>query len=282
MIQILIIGSSSYVGNNIKKWLAKEPKNYCVDAISIRDNSWKKKNFSNYKVVIYVAGIAHKKETKENAKEYYEVNRDLTYAVAVKAKADKVQQFIFLSSMSVYGLDTGIIEENTPLKPKSNYGISKLQAEELLKTLDDQEFHVAILRPPMIYGKGCKGNYKRLSKLARITPFFPMIENKRSMVYIDNLSEFIKQLVDKEKSGIFFPQNEEYVCTSDLVVAINKIHGNRVILVKFLNFFIKLMKSKTMLKVFGNLVYEKRMSKDENIEKYCLIDFKESIRLTEE
>src|SRR5690606_7124221 len=117
-------------------------------------------------VVIHVAGIAHVKETKENADLYYKVNRDLAFEVAKKAKNEGVKQFIFLSSMSVYGIETGIIKINTPTNPKTNYGRSKLEAEELISSIESDSFKVAILRPPMIYGKGCKGNYIRLANLA--------------------------------------------------------------------------------------------------------------------
>lgn len=167
MKRILITGKNSYIGSRFQEWLAKHPDKYKVDAISLRDESWKEKDFSEYDVVYHVAGIAHRKETKENRELYYKVNRDLAYEVAKKSKQDGIKQFIFLSTMSVYGLESGVIDEHTPLKPKSNYGKSKLQAEELIKPLEDDSFKIAILRPPMVYGKGCKGNYPRLAKLAK-------------------------------------------------------------------------------------------------------------------
>lgn len=166
MKSILITGKNSYIGSRFEEWLAKYPDKYKVDAISLRDESWKEKDFSEYDVVYHVAGIAHRKETKENRELYYAVNRDLAYEVAKKSKQDGIKQFIFLSTMSVYGLESGVIDEHTPLKPKSNYGKFKLQAEELIKPLEDDSFKIAILRPPMVYGKGCKGNYPRLVFLA--------------------------------------------------------------------------------------------------------------------
>src|SRR5699024_4004170 len=91
----------------------------------------------------------------------------------------------FLSTMSVYGLNEGIINEHTPLKPKTHYGKSKLQAEERIKLLATDTFKVAIIRPPMIYGKGCKGNYQRLRKLALMTPVFPDIYNYLRMIIVN-------------------------------------------------------------------------------------------------
>ena len=154
MKRILITGVNSYVGNSLEAWLAKEPHNYQVDKISLRDGSWKKRDFSNYDSIVHVAGIAHRKETKDNKHLYYEVNRDLAFEVAEKAKREGVSHFIFLSSISVYGINEGVIDENTIPKPTSNYGRSKLEAEQLIRTLEDERFKVAILRPPMIYGKG--------------------------------------------------------------------------------------------------------------------------------
>ncbi|MFD1607124.1 NAD-dependent epimerase/dehydratase family protein [Oceanobacillus luteolus] len=279
---ILITGKDSYVGNSFEGWLKNYPGKYKVDKISLRDESWKKQEFSSYDVVLHVAGIAHMKETKENQHLYYQVNRDLAYKVAQKAKNDGVNQFIFLSSMSVYGMDTGVITRDTVPRPKTNYGKSKLQAEELINTLNDELFKIAILRPPMIYGKGCKGNYSRLAKLAVKTPVFPKIKNKRSMIFIDNLNEFTRNIIDRNDNGIFFPQNESYVCTSELVNIIAGIHGKQILFSKIFNPVIRRFNSGTINKVFGDLVYEKSMSSVNSNRDYALIKFEESIRKTED
>jgi nucleoside-diphosphate-sugar epimerase len=220
MKNILITGKNSYIGISLENWLKREPYKYRVDTVDMKDGSWKEKDFSEYDVVFHVAGITHIKETSENQDLYYKVNRDLAYETAQKAKEDGVEQFIFLSSMSVYGIEKGVIEKNTPLKPNSAYGKSKIEAEELINKLEDNSFTVATLRPPMVYGKGCRGNYPRLAKFALKTPIFPQIDNKRSMIYIDNLSEFVKQLIDNQSGGLFFPQNAEYVNTSEMVTAL--------------------------------------------------------------
>lgn len=279
MKKILITGKNSYVGINLKKWLEKYPHRYSIDSISLRNDTWKKKDFSEYDVVFHVAGIAHIKETKKNEGLYYKVNRDLAYETAKKAKNDGVKQFIFLSSMSVYGIENGVIDNNSPLKPKSNYGKSKLQAEDLINSLDDESFKITIIRPPMIYGKGCKGNYTRLAKLAVKMPIFPDIDNKRSMIFIDNLSEFVRMLIDDCSCGFFFPQNKEYVCTSEMVMRIAEVNGFNVRMTKLFNFLLRIFPISTVKKVFGNLVYDKQM--DEYKNKYIVYDFETSIRLTE-
>ncbi|MCM3731606.1 NAD-dependent epimerase/dehydratase family protein [Fictibacillus nanhaiensis] len=279
MKKILITGKNSYVGMSLVKWLGKNPDKYSIDCISLRNNGWKEKEFSVYDVVLHVAGIAHIKETKENAHLYYRVNRDLAYEVSQKAKREGVKQFIFLSSMSVYGIESGVIDKNSPLKPKSNYGKSKLQAEELINPLGSNEFKIAFIRPPMIYGKGCKGNYARLGNLARKLPIFPSIENKRSMIYIGNLCEFLRLIIDESKSGLFFPQNADYVCTSEMVKMIAELHGTKMRMTKLFNLILRLISISTIKKVFGDLVYDKQI--DEYKNRYTIYDFETSIRLTE-
>jgi nucleoside-diphosphate-sugar epimerase len=283
MKKILITGKNSYVGKSLEKWLGKYPDKYSIDSVSLRNESWKEKDFSEYDVVFHVAGIAHIKETKENTHLYYKVNRDLAYEVAKKAKKGNVKQFIFFSSMSVYGIETGVIDKDSPLNPKSNYGKSKLEAEALIADLEDNFFKVAILRPPMIYGKGCKGNYVKLSKLALKTPIFPSIDNKRSMIYIDNLSAFVKYVIDNYGNGLFFPQNNDYVNTSEMVELIAKVHGKKILLTGLFNPLLNLIKrNETVSKVFGNLTYEKNLSKNSNSQINSFVDFEESIRLTED
>ena len=278
MKKILITGANSYVGASFEKWLSQWPNEYHVDTIDMIDGTWREKSFAGYDVVFHVAGIAHIKETKENAHQYYEINRDLAFETAQKAKADGVSQFIFMSSMSVYGIESGVITKNTKPSPKSHYGKSKLEAEEKISLLIDNIFALAVLRPPMIYGKGCKGNYQRLSEFAKKAPIFPDIHNERSMIYIDNLSEFIINLIDEQTRGLFLPQNKEYVCTSELVKEIAKNHGKNIKKVYILNPLIRFFQPriKTLNKVFGDFVYLQDNSLCQTI------GFKESVKVSEQ
>lgn len=269
MKNVLITGKNSYIGTSLERWLMREPDKYKVYMIDMRDESWKTVDFNHYDVVFHVAGIAHIKETNENRFLYYKVNRDLAYETAQKAKEDGVEQFIFLSSMSVYGIENGVIHKNTPIRPNSAYGDSKIKAEELISNLHDDSFIVATIRPPMVYGKGCRGNYPRLANLALKTPIFPKVENRRSMIYIDNLSEFVKQLIDCKSGGLFFPQNDEYVNTSEMVSLIAKAHNKRIIMIKLFNPLLKLINTSTVNKVFGDLVYEMSMSNCVNNYRVC-------------
>ncbi|MDQ6420683.1 NAD-dependent epimerase/dehydratase family protein [Paenibacillus sp. LHD-117] len=278
MKRVLITGANSYVGINAAKWLSKFPDDYSVEMLSVRDESWAIKDFSKYDVVLHTAGIAHIKETKNNASLYYKVNRDLAYEVANKARNSGVEQFIFLSSMSVYGIESGEINRFTKTSPKSHYGKSKLQAEELIGYLKSDSFKVAILRPPMIYGKGCPGNFNGLIKIAKHTPIFPDMDNRRSMLHINNLSEFLRLVIKNQETGLFFPQNQEFVNVSEMVKILAQKYDKKITLVNIFNPLIKLLIGRVGVvnKVFGNLVYEIDQSKYP--ENYSILDFTESIK----
>lgn len=289
MKQILITGANSYIGTSFEKWLKKYSDKYCVNTIDLRDSSWTEKSFKNYDVVFHVAGIAHvdiKKTSEDTKLLYFKVNRDLAIKVAKKAKNDGVTQFVFMSSIIVYGDSSHmnkkrIINQETLPQPSNFYGSSKFQAEEGIRALDGEGFNVVILRPPMIYGKNSKGNYPKLSKIAQKVPLFPDIDNERSMLHIDNLCEFIRVIIDRMDKGLFFPQNSEYVKTSDMVKCIARVHGKKMKLTRIFNGLLNLLAFRVDIinKVFGNLVYEKSMS--DYIDNYRVRTFKESIELTE-
>lgn len=285
MRKVLITGENSYIGISLENWLMREPDKYRVDTIDMKDGLWKKKDFSQYDVVFHVAGIAHVSSDEKLKELYYKVNRDLVIETARKAKLEGVKQFIFMSSIIVYGDGDNqkrIIYKNTIPTPSNCYGDSKLQAEKSISSLESEKFSIVILRPPMIYGKGSKGNYPRLANMAQKTPVFPNINNERSMLHIDNLCEFIKIMIDYEENGLYFPQNKEYVKTSQLVKEIAEVHGKKVWLSRIFNPVIKLMVGRVgvVSKVFGNLVYDKSLSSYDKAD-YQIRSFRESIELTE-
>lgn len=289
MKKILITGANSYIGTSFAEYLTKWPNEYSVDTLDMIDGSWREYDFSGYDTVYHVAGIAHAdtgKVSEETKALYYKVNTDLTKETAEKAKEAGVKQFIFMSSAIVYGDSAPIgkkklITKDTPTNPANFYGDSKLQAENAIRPLNDNNFKVVILRPPMIYGKGSKGNYPVLSKMARKLPVFPKVTNERSMLYIGNLLEFVRLMIDNEESGIFWPQNSEYSNTSDLVRLIAQTHEKNLHLIGGFTWALKLMSHFTGLvnKAFGSLSYDMSLSAyKEDYQKYSL---KESINLTE-
>lgn len=287
MKKILITGANSYIGTSFEKYINENYANqYKIDTVDMIDGSWREKDFSGYDVVYHVAGIAHSDSgtiSAEKEKLYRSVNTDLTVETAKKAKVAGVKQFIFMSSAIVYGDSAPIgkekvITKDTPVNPSNCYGDSKVQAEIGIKLLEDENFKVVILRPPMIYGKDSKGNFPILEKLALLLPVFPKVKNQRSMLYIGNLVEFVRLMIENEESGIFWPQNPEYSNTSEVVKMIAKYKGKKVVLLPGFSWVLKLLSHFTVLvnKAFGNLAYSKELG--EYKQDYRRYTFAESIR----
>ncbi len=275
MSNILITGISSYIGGSFAAYL-REHTAHTVEGISLRDSAWRDRSFACYDTVFHAVGLTHVRETPQNAPAYFAVNRDLTLEVARKAKAEDVRQFIYMSSMSVYGVDEGVITPATRPAPVSNYGRSKLEAETGLRRLEDEHFKVCILRPPMVYGKGCKGNYHTMVSLIEKTPVFPKIENRRSVLGIENLCSFLTVAVDRQLEGLYFPQNRERVCTTDMALWIAEGLGKKLLISRAGGAFTHLLLplSKTARKAFCSLSYEETESMDYS---YCVSDSRESI-----
>ena len=293
--KILITGLHSYVGQSFSAY-ADEHYNgvFLIDNISLRGEDWEAKDFSSYDAVFHVAGIAHSDTGRISEKEkqkYYSVNTELAIRAAEKAKKDGVKQFVLMSSMIVYG-DCAkyghdkVITMDTVPQPANFYGDSKWQADQAVRAMADDSFCVAVLRPPMIYGKGSKGNYPTLAKLAKKLPVFPLVKNERSMLYVENLCELLCRLMLSGRGGIYFPQNSEYSSTGDMVKKIAEASGRRIWVTSLLKPLVCLgskipgRMGKTVNKAFGNLKYEKSMSKYEGLE-YQKVSLAESILRTE-
>ena len=310
MRKILITGAGSFIGTSFENYI-KNHENCSHYEISVMDtltgkivsndtnipknneiaeeteNTW---NFTGYDVVFHVAGIAHAdvgKVSEEGKELYRKVNTELAIETAEKAKAAGVGQFIFMSSAIVYGASSPIgkekiINKDTKPEPENFYGESKLNAETGLLKLMADDFRVVILRPPMIYGPGCKGNYNSLRKFALKFPIFPKVANERSMLYIDNLCEFIRLMIDHEENGIFHPANRELSNTSEMVKMIAEAHGKKKALMGGLTWLLKLLSHFTGLvnKAFGNLTYVQELT--EYKENYRVHSLADSIRITEE
>jgi len=290
MKRVLITGADSYIGTNFAERAMKfYSSEISVEIVDMKNPNWREKNFSGFDVVFHVAGIAHADsghETEEKKARYFSVNRDLAVETAEKAKREGVKHFIFMSSMLVYGTSHERINKDTVPQPVSFYALSKWQADEKIRTLADENFIVSIMRPPMIYGKNCKGNYPLLSKIARFSPVFPNYENERSMCYVENFCEFVCQIIIKSKGGIFFPQNSEYVSTSEMVRAIANASEHKILISKIFNFIVALGSkinffriSERVQKAFATLTYDKSMSEYDF--DYRIKDFEASIKFIE-
>lgn len=270
MKNILITGENGYIGMYVERYLSRWPERYRVSTLSVRGEKWKERSFRGYDAILHAAGIVHQSKTKDDPEQfplYHRVNGLLSAAVAEKARAEGVRLFLFMSTESVYGLtakvgQTVVITKDTPLEPKDNYGKSKLEAEKLLQALAGEDFLVAILRPPMIYGRGCKGNYAALSRLAQKTPVFPKVRNRRSMLYIENFAAFVKLLIDEPRGGVFCPQDREYVDVGEMARRIARVHGKKLILLPGFSWALKLLSPwvSAVDKAFGSLVYDRALS----------------------
>lgn len=297
-IKVLIVGKGSYIGESFKNYAIKNyNSNFEIDEVDTMSPDWKDIDFRKYDIVYHVAGIAHAdvgNVSNEIKEKYYQINTDLAIEVAEKAKNDGVKEFVFMSSMIVYGDSAPygtvkIIDKNTIPNPANFYGDSKLQADVAVRDLADDNFKVIVLRPPMIYGKGSKGNYPLLAKLAKISPVFPDIENQRSMLHIDNLCEFLCQimLVDvKQNATVLIPQNREWTKTSDMVKEIANVSNKKTIVTKLLNPSVYIAHkipgkiSGLIDKAFGNNCYDLELSEYEGIN-YQKLSLKESINSVE-
>ena len=290
MKRILITGANSFIGTSFERYIKERfHDQYTVDTVDMIDGTWRNASFSGYDTVYHVAGIAHADNGKispEREKLYRSVNTGLTIETAKKAKSDGVKQFIFMSSAIVYGNSAPIgvkklITADTPVNPSNCYGDSKVQAELGLKDLSDNDFRVVILRPPMIYGKGNKGNFALLEKLALKMPLFPNVQNERSMLYIGNLTEFVRLMIENDEQGTFWPCNGELSNTSELVRKIGLAKGKKVRMINGFTWALKILAHFTGMvnKAFGNLAYADELGTYKI--NYRLYSLEESIRETE-
>lgn len=296
--KVLITGAGSYIGESFKKYAEEHYSALDIETLDMLDPDWKKKDFSKFDIVYHVAGLAHAdvgSVDDDTKAKYYAINTDLAVEVCKKAKSEGVKEFVFISSMIVYGDSAPygkdkIIDEHTVPKAANFYGDSKLQADVAVRSFADDSFKVLVIRPPMIYGKGSKGNYPTLAKLAKKLPVFPDVDNKRSMLHIDNLCEFLCQIMlvsdIKENATVFMPQNAEWTKTSDMVKRIADVSGKKIRTLKIFRPAVYIGSKVPgkigglVNKAFGNSCYEKKISEYCGIN-YRVVNLKNSIIRTE-
>ncbi len=299
MKKVLILGANSYIGNSFREYVKENyPGEFTVTRVSLRGDDWKEADWSEYDSILNVTGKAHAdigSLTEEEKQEYYAINCDLACEAAKKAAEDGAGQYIYLSSIIVYGDSSNgggavHITKDTKPAPSNFYGDSKWQAEQKLQAMferfkaDERKNNtaLAIVRPPMIYGKNSKGNFKMLVKLADKVPVFPNVKNERSMLYVENLAEFLCLLVESQKSGVFLPQNASYVTTAQMVAAIAAAKGKKVHLCSWMDPLVTLAKKMPGKiggmagKAFGSMVIEQELSR-EKIDGYQRFGLKESV-----
>ena len=294
MKRVLITGANSYIGVSFENYAnEKYSDQLSVNTVDMIDGSWRQKNFSGYDNVFHVAGLAHADVGNVDEavkKKYYAINTELAIETCKKAKAEGVKQFVFMSSAIIYGDSapygkSKLITKETEPAPANFYGDSKWQADKGVREQADEAFIVTVLRPPMIYGKGSKGNYPTLARMAKKLPIFPDVQNERSMLYIENLCEFLCQVMIRGEGGIFWPQNAEYTRTSEMVRMIAEVSGHKIGVSKAWNWVVGIAghipgkPAGLANKAFGNLSYDQSMSRYNF--PYQVVSLRESIERTE-
>jgi UDP-glucose 4-epimerase len=279
--KILITGKNSYIGNSVKNCLNEQHPSFIIDEISLRKINLNSISFKEYNVILHVAGIAHVSSNKKLVREYFRINRDLAIEVAKKAKLEGVKQFIFTSSMAIYGKDRPIGDlrpiDITKPSPTNAYGQSKLEADLSIQKLQDKNFHTSILRLPMIYGKSSKGNFLKLLNISRKIPLFPKISNIRSVLHIRNLSELVRLIIVNKLDGVFYPQDHKYFNTTEFILGIRSMISKTTILTPLLSFPIRIIALflESVNKIYGNKFYQSSVSliPTGNYQIYTIDDF---------
>lgn len=263
--KIAIIGKNSYIGRAFLSAFSKYSEVIATE-VDARDDAWRSFDFSTYDAVIHVAAIVHRKDISD-PDIYRIVNTELPTAVASTAKKAGVKHFVFLSSMSVFGKHKSITSweliGNENYDSKTPYGQSKRQAELNLQELADDHFTVSIVRPPSVYGKGCKGSlFDIYTKLALATPIIPIAAQhvKQGMVHIDNLCACVCEIVFNCKGGTFHPQDADLLSVGEILCCIRAAHGKKSYPSHIAGKLLSLFRWSTLyMKFYGAVTYSENL-----------------------
>lgn len=286
--RVVITGANSYIGNRLQSYIRSVDDNIEINQLDVVGAEWRTFDFSKYDTVVHVAAIVHRKDIA-SWDIYKQVNIDLTVEIAEKAKSQGVKHFIFLSSMAVYGIEksllknSSVITHQTEMNPISMYGKSKYIAEQKLSEIEDENFIISIIRPPNVYGPGCKGGY--ISTYVSIVSKIPVIPEafisvKQSVLYIDNLSRFIYLVIVEQKAGVYTPQDDESITAVKLMEYISEALGRKKKTSRFLGLFANLLFFLPIVKKgFGGVSYDRHISHQNDLD-YLVVPCKEGIKRT--
>lgn len=286
MKKVMLVGIGGYIGGKFTEYIQKNYPDWQIDAVDSMNKKWADADFHGYDAVYNVSGLAHANARQGSEELYYQVNGQLPIDVAAKAKKEGVPLFVQMSSQIVYGDMSGLGEEKIitkdtiPSEP-TVYGKSKMMAERGLQKLVDDTFQVAIMRPPLIYSEYARDNFPRLVNFAKKMPIFPKLENKQSMVYVDNLCELVRLVIENNKGGIYYPQQECYIETSKIVLDIANAVGNKMWQTRIFNLVLRLLSKVPQLgfihKAFGSIAYDMNISNHFD-GRYRVVSYEESIK----
>ena len=281
--KILLIGKNSYIGEHIKSYLAGF--NHHVDEFDVEHENLNKEIFLGYDSVIHLAAIVHRKDITDYAV-YKKINVDLAVSAASFAKEAGVKQFVFFSTMAVYkggkSLNGNIVDSQTECVPESFYGKSKLEAEQALREFESEEFKIAYIRPANVYGKDCKGAYiSTFKKIVRLLPVIPIVyeDVKQGMLYIDNLCELVRLIVEKNGKGIFPAQDNPAVSSVEIMVAMSNVLALNKKQSKIFGLPFKVLKIGIVNKLYGGIAYAEDYAQTD-LGDYSLFNFEELMKKT--
>lgn len=260
---LMITGASGFIGSN---FIEKYKEEYNIIPIDLLQMKPEEIDYTGVDTILHLAALVHQMNGAPREK-YFEVNTELTRRVAEEAKKQEVKHFVFYSTVKVYGCDgemenhNFILTENSSCNPNDPYGESKYEAEKILRSMEDENFKVAIVRPPMVYGKGVKGNMLNLMKLVKYFPILPFNydENRRSLVGINNLLYMTKLIIDKEADGIYLGSDGNPVSIKEIVEIIAEIMDKKIINIKLSKFILKLLckyKKNIAIRLYGTLAFK--------------------------
>ncbi len=260
---VMVTGASGFVGSN---FIEKYKDEFNIIPVCLIEKTPEELNYEGVDCILHLAALVHQMKGAPEEK-YFEVNTELTRRLAVEAKKNGVKHFVFYSTVKVYGYDGDLYKHDIILttesecKPNDPYGRSKYEAEKVLEKLRDEGFGVSIIRPPMIYGPGVKGNMINLIKLVRFCPVLPFdySNNRRSIVCIENLLSVTDRVIKNFEEGIFIPQDEKAISIKELAEVITESLGKKRIFINYPKFIYSLLcrlKPNVMIRLYGSLQFE--------------------------
>lgn len=282
---LMITGASGFIGTNFIERYKEKYNIVPVDLLKIKPEEIE---FKNVDTVLHLAALVHQMNGAPREK-YFEINTELTRKIAEVAKKNKVKHFVFYSTVKVYGYDGDLYNHNFVLNEYSKcnpindpYGESKWEAEKILGEIESDNFIVSVIRPPMVYGKGVKGNMETLIKLIKKLPILPFdyTKNRRSFVNIDNLFYLTSLVIDKEKEGIFLPLDEKSLSLKEMIEGIEeglKIKRIKVPMIQPFFWILTKIKPNIMVRLYGSLQFDNSETR-EKLEYIPLISYEKGIK----
>ncbi|HEY9001055.1 MAG TPA: NAD-dependent epimerase/dehydratase family protein [Mucilaginibacter sp.] len=218
---VLITGSTGFVGQNLLQYLDDSCRISTLSRADLQTISVE--GLNSIDTVIHLAGKAHDLKKSSKPEEYYKVNFELTRKLYYAFLKSSAKKFIFISSVKAAADSvTGILTENDKANPQTDYGKSKLMAEEYIQaqSLPEGKSYY-IIRPCMIHGPGNKGNLNLLYKFVKKGIPYPLagFENRRSFLSVENLCFVIKELIqhDEISKGTYQVADDEPLSTNQVV-----------------------------------------------------------------